>query len=832
MTQGIWKLRYKIVAGSVLIFASILLLNNMIIHRLVKKSISETLERELGLLTENAASMIRIGIDSTIRNYLRGIAEKNKDLVSWYYDQTQQGLLSEEQAKAQIAKLLLAQKIGESGYLFVLDIAKVPDEINVLIHPKIPGENVAEYDFAQQIASKKEGYLEYPWKDANEETAQEKAAAVVYFEPWQWLICASSYKEEFRHLVHPDDFAADLLKVVIGETGYLVLMDMEGLLLIHPHRQGENIYYTQDANGKYFIQEVIRQKTGTVIYDWQNPDDARPRQKFAYTQYLPETDWIVWATSYTEEIYHPLDHLNHLLLLVEIGTFGVVVLLSMWLSRSLTTPIVQLSAFTEKVAQGDLSQQIQITRRDEVGWLSVKLNQMVQQLRAMSGQIQQAASSVNATTTTVLEQMNTLTDRMDQQTTSVDQTTTATENINQFITTLGEHTQKLLTKAEQVLTSIHEIGASREEVTTSIEQLTSQLHLISTSIEQVNGALAHISGNASHLKETAHKTESEIQQIDQSLREVAENANRSQQFARETMEAAQHGQTSVEASIQGMVELKNVVMETARIIQEVNSWGEEVSSILTIVDDITEQTSLLALNAAIISAQAGERGRGFAVVADEIKDLATRTKTSTQEINSLIQTLQRNTAEGVAHITKGMTKADQGMELVHAVEESLRTILERATRSSSMATDTARVTQHTTASSQAISASMKTVSEMVAQMSQAIHTQEQEIARVMGAVENIRQMAEHVTYSSAEQNTMSRQIGSNMEYITKKLSMISSETTELKTNSQHIVAAMHTIDTITEDIARDSTSMQTDTLSVMVSQADTLQEIVKFFKIS
>lgn len=832
MTQGIWKLRYKILAGSIVMFASILLLNNMIIQCIVKKSISQTLEKQLHLLTDDAVSMIRIGIDSTIRNYLRGIAEKNKDLVNFYYQQVQQGNLSEEQAKEQIAPLLLAQKIGATGYLFVLDIANVPAEIIVRIHPKIPGANVAEYDFAQQIAEKKEGYLEYPWKDADEDTARNKVASVVYFDPWQWLICASSYTEEFHYLVHPADFSDSLLNVVIGETGYLSLMDMKGLLLIHPKLQGENIYESRDANGNYFIQEVIRQKTGTVLYDWQNPGDAHPRSKFAYTQYLPEMDWIIWATSYTEEIYRPLETLNRLFFSVAIGTLGLVVLLSMWLSRSLTTPIVQLSAFTENVAKGDLSQQIQMTRRDEIGWLAIKLNQMVQQLRLMSGQVQHAAASVSTTVNTILQQMNLLTTRMNQQASSVEQTTTAAESINQFIAALGEHTQKLLNKAEQVLSSIHEIGTSRKEVTTSIEHLTSQLHLISSSIEQVNGALTNISGHAARLNEVAQKTEQEIQQIDHSLREVADNANRSQLFARETMETAQHGQISVEASIQGMVELKTVVTDTARIIQEVNSWGEQVSSILTIVDDITEQTSLLALNAAIISAQAGEQGRGFAVVADEIKNLATRTKASTREINSLIQTLQKNTAEGVAHITEGIAKADQGMELVQAVEDSLRAILERATRSASMASDTAHVTQQTTSSSQAIRNSMNTVSEMAAQMSQAIHTQEQEITHVMRAVENIQQMAEHVTLSSTEQNDTARLIASNMEYITEKIGVISSETTELKVNSQHIVTAMRTIDAIAEDIARDSTAMTQETLNSMVRQAETLQEIVNAFKTS
>ena len=100
------------------------------------------------------------------------------------------------------------------------------------------------------------------------------------------------------------------------------------------------------------------------------------------------------------------------------------------------------------------------------------------------------------------------------------------------------------------------------------------------------------------------------------------------------MNAAARGQASVEASIRGIAELKTVVGNTAQIIQEVNLWGEQVSSILGIVDDITEQTSLLSLNASIISAQAGVHGRGFAVVANEIKELAVRTKNSTREIGT------------------------------------------------------------------------------------------------------------------------------------------------------------------------------------------------------
>ena len=828
-----WKLQTKILLGTVLIFACILLLNNFAIHRTVRESISKTIDRELDLLTSNAASMITIGVDSAVKNYLRGIAEKNKEIVEHYYAQFQSGVLSEEEAKQQAAAILLSQKIGQTGYLYVLDIHHAPAEIRVAVHSRMPvGEDVSQYEFARQIAEIKNGYIEYAWKNPEEEEEREKALVSSFFEPWNWLICASSYKEEFRDLVHPDDFAKELLGITIGETGYLALMDMQGLLLVHPKMQGENIYNAQDARGNYFIQEVIRKKNGTIFYQWQNNSEGSSKMKFAHIKYIPEMQWIIWATSYTEEMYRPLDQLTTFLEWIAAGTLGFLILLSLGLSHTITRPIVMLSKFTEDVAQGDLSKQIQMTRRDEIGDLANKLNQMVRQLRTISGQVHDTAYSMNTTSDTISQEMNTLTKRMTQQATSVDCTTAAAENINQFITTLGTDTDELLSATEQILSSTHEIQATREEVTTSIGHVTNHLQKISTFVEQVDSSVFQVSEHTRQLMEVAKKTGTEVHHIDHSFQEVSHNAERSRQLAEETRKAALDGQTSVEASIKGMTELKDVVSNIARTIREVNSWGEQVSSILDIVDDITGQTSLLALNASIISAQAGAQGKGFAVVADEIKELATRTKSSTQEISSLIHALQHTSESGVSNVEEGINKAEQGVQLVSAVKDSLNTILESATRSSSMASDTARVSQQTTSSSQAIRTSMNTVTEMVSQIGQAIQEQKHDIAQVVTAVENIREMSEHVTHSSIEQNDTSRQIVEKMEYITEKLSTISEQTGELNTNSHQIVTSMHTLETITEHILQETNQISSDTVKDMVNQSDTLQQAVNAFKLT
>ncbi len=508
--------------------------------------------------------------------------------------------------------------------------------------------------------------------------------------------------------------------------------------------------------------------------------------------------------------------------------FGGAVLLS----RNTVRAIHSLVNIISATAEGDLRWKAVATTHDEVGMLATKLNQMGGQLRSLSGQIRHASSTVNGSADMIRQQMEILIQHLEQQSASVDHTTVSIEKIQQFIDAVAQNTDDLLAAASQIFASIQETRASVAEVTNSTGALTTNLHLISSSVEQVNHVVTQISENTGQLEDVARQTEIETQRIDDLLRDVSATADHTRQIAKGTMDAATGGQLSVEASIQGMTELKAVVSHTAQIMQNVNTWGERVSSILGIVDDITEQTSLLALNAAIISAQAGDRGRGFAVVADEIKELATRTKSSTQEIGNLVYELQKSTEEGVKHTVDGIAKADQGMHLAHAVQDALTTILERATQSSTRAADIAQVIQQTATSSQIISASMSRVTEMVSNTRKAIREQEQDIEQVVAAVENLSGMSEQVNRASVEQKHAANQIAESMENAITKFSDISAQTGELKRSADQIVSAMHTIESATENIFQNATEMSQETVKNLVSQADVLQQIVNVFKVS
>jgi methyl-accepting chemotaxis protein len=511
---------------------------------------------------------------------------------------------------------------------------------------------------------------------------------------------------------------------------------------------------------------------------------------------------------------------------------GVAFGLSVIVSRKTILSIHNIVSVVGATAEGDLRKTAIVATRDEIGMLATKLNRMINQLRTISGQVKEATYAVNSTADTILQEMERLIRHMEQQSASVDNTTGSIEKIKQFIDVVAQNTNDLLSAAAQILSSIQETRASIEEVTTSTGSLTTNLHLISASVDQVNQSVKQISENTEQLETVAQHTEAEVHQIDQSLREVSHNADRTQQLAKETTDAATRGQASVDASIQGMTELKEVVANTAQIIQEVNVWGEQVSAILGIVDEITEQTSLLALNASIISAQAGVHGRGFAVVADEIKELATRTKASTKEIGTLVHELQKKTEEGVNNTEEGLRKADQGMQLANAVKDALTIILERATRSSDRAADTAQVIQKTVDSSQMIGDQATRVTEMVSQIRTALQQQEQDTEQVVAAVENISGMAEQVNRANVEQRRAAEEIERSMAEVTRQFSDISEQTEVLQQHSDQIVTAMHTIESTTGQVLKHATDISAETVKDLIQQSNMLQQVVNIFRLS
>jgi hypothetical protein len=195
----------------------------LISYWVMKGYITHAIHNELTQITKSVYHLVETSVDVSIRNHLRAITEKGWSMVRFYYQQYQQGVLTEEEAYQRVKELILDPeyaRIGETGYL-----AGVNGKGILIIHPKSEGTDASKFEFMQRAITMKNGYLEYMWKNPGEDKERAKAGWLTYFEPWDLIVWASSYKSEFHTLIDVKDFKEKILSITLGKNGYDYIMD-------------------------------------------------------------------------------------------------------------------------------------------------------------------------------------------------------------------------------------------------------------------------------------------------------------------------------------------------------------------------------------------------------------------------------------------------------------------------------------------------------------------------------------------------------------------------------------------------------------------------------
>jgi PAS domain S-box-containing protein len=176
----------------------------------------------------------------------------------------------------------------------------------------------------------------------------------------------------------------------LGSTGYVFVIDVQGILRVHPAKEGENIFDSTDSSGYKYIRAMIKEalilgdgKVGTIRYPWMNPElgETKPRQKLTKFTYFKAWKWIIVAGAYEEEIYHSLHETERFILLVVLISLVMAFGLTFVLSRVLTKPIQDLTDVTTQMSAGDLSQRVKTTGTDEIGVLAYSFNRMAAQIQ-------------------------------------------------------------------------------------------------------------------------------------------------------------------------------------------------------------------------------------------------------------------------------------------------------------------------------------------------------------------------------------------------------------------------------------------------------------------
>ncbi len=201
-------------------------------------------------------------------------------------------------------------------------------------------------------------------------------------------------------------------------------------------------------------------------------------------------------------------------------------------------------------------------------------------------------------------------------------------------------------------------------------------------------------------------------EISQTIMDVARNATDASDAANEAVEKAADGKQIVEETASGMKSVTNTVESTAVEIEQLGHSSEQIGEIINTINDIADQTNLLALNAAIEAARAGEQGRGFAVVADEVRKLAERTSSSTSEISAMIGKIQGDTQTSVEGMRNGRAKSEEGLGYVEKAKESLDQIVSASENCLTVITSIATATEEQSTTIESLSSGMEDILEL------------------------------------------------------------------------------------------------------------------------
>ena len=348
------------------------------------------------------------------------------------------------------------------------------------------------------------------------------------------------------------------------------------------------------------------------------------------------------------------------------------------IKKAIANPLVDIARKAGLVAGGDLSQEFALSRKDELGTLAGSLQQMVENLRARIAEAEQKSREAEEQSRNAQE---------------------ATVQANAAKEEAEAAAKAILVAADNVDAVVNRMATSTEELSAQVEQS---------------------SLGADLQRERVASSATAMEEMNSTVLEVAQNAGVAAESSERVRERAREGAEIVSKSVESISIVQTDNNELSRIMEELGRQAESIGTIMTVISDIADQTNLLALNAAIEAARAGEAGRGFAVVADEVRKLAEKTMTATKEVGDAIGGIQDGTKRSIDAVGKASKNLDSTTSLVKQSGEALETIVHEVMDTVTQVTSIATASEEQSAASDEITKSLEEINSMASETASAM----------------------------------------------------------------------------------------------------------------
>jgi methyl-accepting chemotaxis protein len=420
-------------------------------------------------------------------------------------------------------------------------------------------------------------------------------------------------------------------------------------------------------------------------------------------------------------------------ILVAVIALVVVLILGYALALNITRPVTRLADVAERIAEGDYDVQVDVVGSDEIGALADSIRVMIDNIRFSIHQAEEERSSAEQARVQAVDANKAIEEQSRYLERSVG---VMLEKMEAFAQ--GDLSVRLEAEGSDNITQLfHGFNDTVSRMRGAIVRVTEAVQSTAASSERITSSAEEMAAGAQEQTRHTQEVAESVEHMTEVMSQATGHAEEAAQSAKRAGEAAKEGEQAVEDAVSAMNELAETVNSVSETVFHLGQSGDQIGEIIQVIEEIADQTNLLALNAAIEAARAGEQGRGFAVVADEVRKLAERTTKATKEISSMIKQIQNDTITAVKAIGEGAKKAESGKQLAHKAGASIREIVDTAQAAVDVVTRVAKASQEQTETSERISQSIETISEVSGQFSTGI----QEIAR---SSEDLRRLTEEL----------------------------------------------------------------------------------------